>query len=40
LIDILKQYGTPESDIKKFEKQLKTVKWGILKWQSPKEIWV
>jgi hypothetical protein len=26
LIDILKQYGTPESDIKKFEKQLKTVK--------------
>jgi hypothetical protein len=26
LIDILKKYGTPESDIKKFEKQLKNVK--------------
>jgi len=26
LTDILKQYGTPEADIKKFEKQLKTVK--------------
>jgi hypothetical protein len=26
LIGILKQYGTPEADIKKFEKQLKTVK--------------
>lgn len=26
LIDILKKYGTPEADIKKFEKQLKNVK--------------
>ncbi len=33
LIDILKKYGTPEADIKKFEKQLKNVKWGLLKCQ-------
>ena len=26
LIDILKQYGTPEADITKFEKQLKNIK--------------
>lgn len=33
LISILKRFGTKEEDIKTFEKQLKNVKWGKLKWQ-------